>query len=205
MPRSRWLESLGPDDQAVEWFKPKQRPAWMSRGRYAALPASITVRELRRTVRRPGLGEVTLTMVTTLLQPRDYPAAELRGLRLGRWDVETHIGHLKTHMGMWRLRCTSIDGVRKELAVFRLVYNLVRVVMLEAAARQEVPVNRVSFADALQRMRHARPGVRSSCWALSPCAHPPPWMIRTQGRRVERSAFFGRARLRVRSSPPPLP
>jgi len=158
MPTSRWVRRLGHQDQVVEWFKPQRRPPWMTQADYDALPESITVRELRRTLRRPGRKPVTLTMVTTLLQPRDYPAAELRGLRLGRWDVETHIGHLKTHMGMWRLRCTSIDGVRKELAVFRLVYNLVRVVMLEAAARQEVPVNRVSFADALQWMRHARPG-----------------------------------------------
>jgi hypothetical protein len=48
--------------------------------------------------------------------------------------------------------------VRKELAVFCLVYNLVRVVMLEAARRQEIPVARVSFADALRWTRHARPG-----------------------------------------------
>ena len=48
--------------------------------------------------------------------------------------------------------------MRKELAVFCLVYNLVRVVMLEAARRQEVAVARVSFADALKWMRHARPG-----------------------------------------------
>ena len=48
--------------------------------------------------------------------------------------------------------------MRKELAVFCLVYNLVRVVMLEAARRQAVPVARVSFADALKWTRHARPG-----------------------------------------------
>jgi len=90
MPRSRWVRSLGKDDQVVEWFKPKGRPAWMSKGRYATLPASITVRELRRTVRRPGLGEVTLTMATTLLDPHAYPAAALLDLRLRRWDVETN-------------------------------------------------------------------------------------------------------------------
>jgi hypothetical protein len=157
-PRSRWIKSLGKDDQVVEWFKPKGRPAWMSRERYAALPASITVRELRRTVRRPGLGEVTLTMVATLLDPHAYPAAALLDLRLRRWDVETNLGHLKTTMGLDVLRCKTEAGVRKELAVFCLVYNLVRAVMLEAARRQEVPVSRVSFADALAWARHARPG-----------------------------------------------
>jgi hypothetical protein len=161
MPRSRWVKRLGKDDQLVEWFKPKTPPRWMSRAAYAALPDSITVRELRRTASRPGgAGEVTLTMVTTLgvSDPRGYPPKELLGLRLRRWDVETNIGHLKTTMKMDVLRCRSEEGVRKELAVFCLVYNLVRLVMLEAARRQEVAVARISFADALHWVRHARPG-----------------------------------------------
>jgi hypothetical protein len=158
MPRSRWVKSLGKQDQLVEYFKPPDVPAWMSREEYDALPASIIVRELRRTVCRPGLGSVTLTMVTTLLDPATYPAAELLELRLRRWDVETNLRHLKITMNMDVLRCKTEPGVRKELAVFCLVYNLVRVVMLEAARRQEVAVARVSFADALKWTRHARPG-----------------------------------------------
>ena len=101
---------------------------------------------------------MTLTMVTTLLDPVTYPAAELLELRLRRWDMETNLRHLKITMNMDVLRCKTERGVRKELAVFCLVYNLVRVVMLEAARRQEVPVARVSFADALKWTRHARPG-----------------------------------------------
>jgi hypothetical protein len=158
MPRSRWVKSLGKQDQLVEYFKPREVPPWMSREQYDALPDSIIVRELRRTVRRPGLGSVTLTMVTTLADPAAYPAGALLDLRLRRWDVETNLRHLKITMNMDVLRCKSEQGVRKELAVFCLVYNLVRVVMLEAARRQEIPVARVSFADALRWTRHARPG-----------------------------------------------
>jgi len=158
MPRSRWVKSLGKEDQLVEYFKPQGRPAWMSRADYDALPDSVLVRELRRTVRRPGLGGVTPTMVTTLTDPLAYPVGELLELRLRRWDVETNLRHLKITMNMDVLRCKTERGVRKELAVFCLVYNLVRVVMLEAARRQEVPVARVSFADALKWVRHARPG-----------------------------------------------
>jgi hypothetical protein len=158
LPRSRWIKSLGKEDQLVEWFKPTAKPLWMSKEDYAKLPASIVVRELRRTVRRPGLGKVTLTLVTTLVDPKAYPAAELLELRLRRWDVETNLRHLKTTMNMDVLRCKTEDGVRKELAVFCLTYNLIRVVMMEAARRQEVPVSRISFADAYKWMRHARPG-----------------------------------------------
>jgi Transposase DDE domain len=158
MARSRWIKRLGKDDQLVEWFKPGTRPLWMNPAQYDALPASIVVRELRRTVRRPGGGKVTLTMVTTLTDPVKYPAEALLELRLRRWDVETNIGHLKTTMKMDVLRCKTHEGVRKELTVFCIVYNLVRAVMLEAARRQEVPVSRISFVDALRWIRHAKPG-----------------------------------------------
>jgi len=157
-PTSRWVRSLGREDQLVEYVKPKGRPAWMAPAAFDALPASIAVRELRRTVTRPGLGHVTVTMTTTLLDPVAYPAEDLLELRLRRWDVETNIRHLKQTMGMDVLRCRTETGVRRELAVFALVYDLVRAVMLEAAARQAVPVGRVSFADAYRWLRHARPG-----------------------------------------------
>jgi hypothetical protein len=109
-------------------------------------------------VRGPAGNRVTLTVVTTLTDPDLYPPGDLIALRLRRWDVETNIRHLKITMGMDVLRCRTEAGVRKELAVFCIAYNLVRVVMLEAAGRQEVPVARISFADALKWMRHARPG-----------------------------------------------
>ena len=38
-------------------------------------------------------------------------------------------------MNMDVLRCKTVDGVLKELMVFAIVYNLVRVVMVEAARR----------------------------------------------------------------------
>jgi hypothetical protein len=56
------------------------------------------------------------------------------------------------------LHCRTPDGVRKELCVFALVYNLVRAVMLEAARRQQVPVLRISFADALHWLQFVRRG-----------------------------------------------
>ena len=44
---------LGEDDHVVTWHKP-QRPEWLDAEVYAALPASLTVREMRLQVRRPG-------------------------------------------------------------------------------------------------------------------------------------------------------
>jgi hypothetical protein len=99
-PRSRVVEVLGADDQLVEYFKPTEQPAWIGDEQWAALPASITVREVRRTVRRDGFRPITVTVVTTLLDPAAYPADELVELRLSRWVIETNIRHLKTTLGM---------------------------------------------------------------------------------------------------------
>jgi hypothetical protein len=150
MPRSRWIQSLGQDDQLVEWFKPVSRPKYMSKEQFAALPKSIMVRELQRQVFRPELNAwMELTIVTTLLDDQKYPAEKLVELRLRRWQAEVDLRHLKTTMGLEVLKCKTVEGVRKELAVFGLVYNLVRQVMLEAAIRQKTKPDRISFADVL--------------------------------------------------------
>lgn len=157
MPSSRWIRSLGEEDQLVEWFKPVDKPGWMTQEQFDALPASIIVREVRRTVRRKGFRPITVTVITTLLDERKYPAEELIKLRMSRWVVETDLRHLKTTLGMDLLHCETVEGVKKEVAVFQIVYNLVRVVMMEGARRQGVPLDRVSFADALAWVRHAGP------------------------------------------------
>ena len=99
-----------------------------------------------------------MTLVTTLLSADQYPKAELAKLYGARWSVETNLRHLKQTMQMEVLHCETVNGVLKELMVFVLVYNLVRAVMYEAAQRQEVAVNRISFADALGWLRHTKPG-----------------------------------------------
>jgi IS4 transposase len=88
-------------------------------------------------------------LVTTLLDPHQYPAQDLADLYGQRWQIETNLRHLKQTMKMDVLHCETVAGVLKELTVFALVYNLVRTVMHAAAVRQEVPVERISFADAL--------------------------------------------------------
>lgn len=198
-PRSRWIKSLGKDDQLVEWFKPFKCPAWMSQEQYDALPASINVREVRQRVKLADGRCITVTIVTTLLDPVQYPADELVELRLRRWDVETNIRHLKTTMGLDVLKCETEAGVRKELAVFCLVYNLVRVVMLQAAQRQQVPVSRISFADALHWMRHARPGDRLGDLIVNPC-RPNRIEPRCRKRRPKQYDLMNKPRDRLRKT-----
>jgi hypothetical protein len=46
------------------------------------------------------------------------------------------------------LHCKTVSGVLKELTVFALVYNLVRMVMGQSATLQHLGVERISFVDA---------------------------------------------------------
>jgi hypothetical protein len=149
LPCSFWLRRLGVNDQLVEYFKPSACPAWMSSAEFAALPASLTLRELRYQVQQRGCRTKQVTLVSTLLDPQQYPAQDLAELYGQRWQIETNLRHLKQTMKMDILHCETVDGVLKELTMFALVYNLVRAVMHAAAVRQEVAVDRISFADAL--------------------------------------------------------
>lgn len=158
MPRSQWLRQLGVLDQTVQWIKPHQPPKWMSAEAFAALPESITVRELRYRVAPRGFRVKEVTLATTLLDAEAYPLEELAKLYRVRWRVETYLASLKRTMKMDVLRCKTPDGVLKELAAFVVVYNLVRSVMLEASHRQRVEVDRISFIDALRWLTSWRPG-----------------------------------------------
>lgn len=157
-PGGRRLRRLGRLDQLVAYAKPVRRPSWMGEADYAALPASLVVRELRYDVRLPGRRTRRVTLVTTLRDPRRYPARALAGLYGRRWQAETDLRHLKQTLGMDVLRCKTVFGVLKELTAFAIVYNLVRRVMREAGRRQAVEPGRISFIDALRWLRHARPG-----------------------------------------------
>lgn len=153
-PRSRLVQALGREDHLVEYFKPDIAPQWMSHQQWAQVPPSIIVREIRRRISRHGFRPITVTIVTTLHDPQIYPAEELIELRLTRWMIETNIRHLKTTLGMDVLKCKTVQGVRKERMIFLMVYNLIRMVMLRAARRQGVNVNRLSFADTLAWIRY---------------------------------------------------
>ncbi|WP_406698384.1 transposase [Singulisphaera sp. Ch08] len=89
---------------------------------------------------------------------RALPAGALAKLYGMRWRVELNLRHLKQTMKMDVLKCMTTEGVLKELAVYAILYNLACLVMMEAAKRQKVAVERISFIDALRWLMQAKPG-----------------------------------------------
>jgi hypothetical protein len=133
-----------------QWNRQKKNPAWISMEQYQLLPLDLEVRVIRYTIEQQGFRTKEVFLATTLLDEQAWPDEKLRELYCQRWHIETCFNHLKTTMKMNVLKCQSEDGVMKELAVYLLVYNLVRLAMLKAAERQQTIVQRISFVDALR-------------------------------------------------------
>jgi hypothetical protein len=130
------------------WRKPVERPKWISAAQYALLPAWIEVRLVHYSIAQRGYRTRHVWIATTLLDARCWSDEQIAHLYGQRWPIETCFNHLKTTLKMDVLKCQTVDGVLKELAVYLMVYNLVRLAMLKAAQRQQVAVARVSFIDA---------------------------------------------------------
>jgi hypothetical protein len=198
-PRSRWLKPLGPQDQLVEYHKPKECPEWMTPQQYEALPRSLVVRELRYEVTQPGYRTGTVTLVTTLLDAEKYPAEELARLYGLRWQVETDLRHLKQTMKMDVLHCETVAGVQKELAMFAVVYNLVRRVMEEAGRRQRVEPDRISFVDAWRWLQEAKPGEKLPKLVVNPL-RPGRVQPRVRKRRPKKYPLMKKPRAELRKA-----
>ena len=144
------VELFGIDDQVVEITKPHNRSVWLTCEQFAAIPGTLKVRALRYRVNEKGARSREIVLMTTLLDPVKYPAADIAELYRARWQVEVNLRNLKQTLGMNSLHCKTVDGVTRELLMFALVYNAVCAVMGVAAKRQNVPIDRVSFIDALR-------------------------------------------------------
>lgn len=146
-------QRLGREDHIVTWSKPKQVPAWMTRAEYDAMPAALTIRELRVRVKDKTKRVRNLVIVTTLLNAKTCPAKEVGDLFRQRWHAELDLRALKTHMKMDMLRTKSPTMVRKEIALHLLAYNLIRGLMAEAARVETVKPRTLSFMGTVHTVR----------------------------------------------------
>ena len=134
-------EKLGVRDHLVVLEKPKRRPDWMTPEQYAQAPATLKVREFA------AGGKI---MVTTFLDAKAAPKNKLKVLYLRRWNVELDLRNIKTTLGMARLRCKTPEMVLKELWVYLLAYNLIRLLMAQAALLADQVPRQRSFKHTVQ-------------------------------------------------------
>lgn len=132
---------LGQRDQVVALTEPKCKPDWMGQADYDQAPASLTVRELH-------VGGKVL--VTTLLCPKKTPKAALKGLYRCRWHVELDLRNIKTTLGLEVLSCKTPQMAVKEIWVYLLAYNLIRLMMAQAALLADRLPRELSFKHTVQ-------------------------------------------------------
>jgi len=133
--------ALGERDHLVCWPKPTARPEWMTPQLYASFPDKLTVREVRVE------GKV---LVTTMLEHRTIGKSELSELYGQRWNVELDLRNIKTTLGMDILSCQTPQMNEKEMWVHLLAYNLIRLLMAQAALNAGVHPRQLSFKHAVQ-------------------------------------------------------
>jgi hypothetical protein len=134
-------KSLGSRDHLITLTKPKIRPDWMTIEQYESAPDTLSVRELE-------VGGKVL--VTTLLCPKTTPKIALKALYKRRWHVELDIRNIKTTLGMETLSCKTPQMGEKEMWVYLLAYNLIRMIMLQSALLADVLPRSLSFKHTLQ-------------------------------------------------------
>jgi hypothetical protein len=134
-------QRLGPRDHLMIWPKPAIRPKWLSEERYKSYPEAITMREVK-------VGKKVLA--TTFLSARKTSKAALGELFWQRWHVELDFRNIKTTLGMETLSCLSPKMCEKEIWIYLLAYNLIRLLMAEAAHSAAILPRQISFKHTLQ-------------------------------------------------------
>ena len=160
----RRLHRLARNDWLMTWRR-NDHSAVIPRELFATFPRQFTVRIVRGSVYRQGFRVRQVTLVTTLLDAKLYPAADILRAYLRRWRLETCLNDLKTTLGMNMLSCKSPAMVRKEMRMHLIAHNLIRYAIASAAAEHGADLERISFKgtiDALRQFTNAMAQTRSA-------------------------------------------
>jgi hypothetical protein len=155
---------LGKGDRLLTWSRPRLRPPWLPQCWWKTIPEQLTVRVIRFPLYRRGYRTEAVTLVTTLLDPENYPAQDIAQLYLRRWKIELWFRDIKTSLGLEVLRCQTPQMVHKELEMFLIAYNFIRCLMVQAGTTNHVTLDRLSFkgsADSLRQFTLAIAQARS--------------------------------------------
>lgn len=100
------------------------------------------------------------TLVTSLLDYRRFPYLELSNLYRERWEFETALDEMKTHlMAGQPLRSKTPDLVIQEIYGMALAHYVIRAVMFEAAESAKLDPDRLSFEHAKNVIKRHAPKI----------------------------------------------
>jgi hypothetical protein len=119
----------------------------------------VTVRVIEYTLAGVADAADLYRVVTSILDPDQAPAGELAALYHDRWEIETALDELKTHLRGAKivLRSKTPDLVRQEFYGFLLAHFAIRGLMHEAALKVATDPDRLSFVHAVNVIRRKLP------------------------------------------------
>lgn len=103
-------------------------------------------------IEEAGYRPTELYLFTTLLDEDSYASEALYTLYRQRWNVELRLRHLKSDLELDFFAVCSVQMFRKELAAGILAYNLICILLLQAAMRQQLRPAELSFKKCLRRI-----------------------------------------------------
>lgn len=115
----------------------------------------IVVRAIDYQLRGVADAEPLYRLVTTIRDCRKAPAPELASLYHERWEIETALDELKTHLRGSKivLRSKTPDLVRQEFYGLMMAHYAVRSLMHEAAVKASEDPDRLSFVHSVRVVR----------------------------------------------------
>lgn len=119
----------------------------------------VTVRVIDYRLDGVAGAEPIYRLLTTILDPEQTPAQELAALYHERWEIETALDELKTHLRGSRivLRSKTPDLVRQEFYGLMMAHFAIRGLMHEAALKADEDPDRLSFLHAVRVIRRKLP------------------------------------------------
>ena len=119
----------------------------------------IRVRVIEYTLDGIANAEPIYRLLTSILDPDQAPAEELAALYHERWEIETALDELKTHLrgSQIVLRSKTPDLVRQEFYGLMMTHFAVRGLMHEAALKAREDPDRLSFLHAVRVVRRKLP------------------------------------------------
>ena len=120
---------------------------------------AVTVRVIEYRLHGVTEAEPIYRLLTSLLDPAQAPAAELAALYHQRWEIETALAELKTHLRGAKivLRSKTPDLVRQEFYGLMMAHFAIRGLMHEAALKADTDPDQLSFLHAVRVVRRKLP------------------------------------------------